>query len=531
MTQQLTNILNEINTLYNRKKNIDELLHLINGTNIKQNDNEKITQLMKRLPTFENLKQLIVNNLISDEKKEEYSKNINSSYDDIDKSGLNKCEIYMLNSKYPYMSFLNKLKNLINGNNNHPYFYKYTHGKIKMYILCLITTVKTYCQLYDNYNSENIKEYNKNIQSSINLICKIEMINAVSNEIKVTNLGKYIYYGYNKSNNILLIRNKGLDNTFFISNPIFILNTIGLPNDYKNIIDEFANTKILPKIQSIIGITNSQIDIEIENENNNNAFFVLPSQLNGAEYGSYQKESIVKEIFQYKSDPTGGPRGQLALHHAVGQFIIDNAGNDENINGINCVKYLLKALETNTNNIKLINGYLQVPEKNIQAELFLENLDMMLVVGMENVPVKGYYYGRKNVEPTEGHIDKIHHVNVIYASAIPFETLLNFYKNDNNNLKNIANYVIIGQYYGALHSAYKKYTNTKIKVFLMPLGGGVFNNAFIDIFNNIVIAIKLLETKYSDVRDRLDIRILTYKDSWYNEYRSFNDFINNYKSL
>jgi hypothetical protein len=141
-----------------------------------------------------------------------------------------------------------------------------------------------------------------------------------------------------------------------------------------------------------------------------------------------------------------------------------------------------------------------------------------MIVGMENSIVDGYYYNRLNTIPNEGPNTKKHRVNMIYASAIPINNYTNQYVN--LNLINIANYVMIGQYYGALQTAYKKYYNEKIKIFLMPLGGGEFKNNLTNIFCNIMIAIKLLETKYNDVDVKLDIHILTWSRN-VNEYTFF----------
>ena len=53
------------------------------------------------------------------------------------------------------------------------------------------------------------------------------------------------------------------------------------------------------------------------------------------------------------------------------------------------------------NNITLINGYLEVPKQNNDSEKLLKNLKEMLVIGMKDVPVDGYFYGR-NSQPENG---------------------------------------------------------------------------------------------------------------------------------
>jgi hypothetical protein len=75
-----------------------------------------------------------------------------------------------------------------------------------------------------------------------------------------------------------------------------------------------------------VQVVNSEIIEEIQKPCNGGAFFVLPSQLNGAEYPS--ENTIVAHLDQYKLDRTGGPRGQLAVHPAAGQFVLNNAACD-----------------------------------------------------------------------------------------------------------------------------------------------------------------------------------------------------------
>eukprot|EP00930_Biecheleria_cincta_P007479 TRINITY_DN108699_c0_g1_i1.p1 TRINITY_DN108699_c0_g1~~TRINITY_DN108699_c0_g1_i1.p1 ORF type:complete len:210 (-),score=26.86 TRINITY_DN108699_c0_g1_i1:30-659(-) len=77
----------------------------------------------------------------------------------------------------------------------------------------------------------------------------------------------------------------------------------------------------------ILQICDSEIMTEIQKPENDGAYFVLPSQLNGAEYVS--NDVIIRSISEYHFDSTGGPRGQLAVHPAAGQFILDNAANEE----------------------------------------------------------------------------------------------------------------------------------------------------------------------------------------------------------
>lgn len=352
--------------------------------------------------------------------------------------------------------------------------------------------------IIDLINKINNLYIYKNIINSQNYIS--EMISKLSSEL---------LYIFDKSSNEL--KYKSSYETNEISK--LILNKISLPDNYKDIIpinnpnniDKNNQNKIDIDIYNKITIINSAIDKELANEENDDAFFVLPSQLNGAEYPSHYTESIVTNIFSYKSDGTGGPRGQFAVHHAVGQFILDNAFNDNNKNGINGVKYILDK----TNDIKLINGYLEVPEDNNEADKILDNLNNLIIIGMKNVLVNGQYYNQTGgIFNNETEI----HVNMIYASAIPIFAYTNYYTD--SNLLKIANYIMIAEYYGSLECAYWHYKNKKkkFKIYLMPLGGGCFNNEYLNIKINIITAIKLMNHKYNDWKNYLEIHILLYKE-------------------
>merc|ERR1712183_354383 len=67
----------------------------------------------------------------------------------------------------------------------------------------------------------------------------------------------------------------------------------------------------------------------------------------------------VTKITDYKDDNTGGPRGQLAVHPAAGQFILDNAAHTSRPYGINAVDAIL---DHTGGAFKLVNGYLEMPK-------------------------------------------------------------------------------------------------------------------------------------------------------------------------
>lgn len=66
---------------------------------------------------------------------------------------------------------------------------------------------------------------------------------------------------------------------------------------------------------------------------------MVPAQLNGAEYPSATR--VVHHVADYKEDIRGGPRGQLAAHPAVAQFLLDNAQSVERPKGINAADQIV----------------------------------------------------------------------------------------------------------------------------------------------------------------------------------------------
>ena len=50
---------------------------------------------------------------------------------------------------------------------------------------------------------------------------------------------------------------------------------------------------------------------------------MIPSQFNAAEYPYHT--DVVFHVEDYKHENGSGPRGQLAVHPAVAQFLLDNA--------------------------------------------------------------------------------------------------------------------------------------------------------------------------------------------------------------
>ena len=259
----------------------------------------------------------------------------------------------------------------------------------------------------------------------------------------------------------------------------------------KLILEMIGSNLISAKNINIPVIYNGNIATAIANPDNKNHYFVLPSQLNGAEYPSH--DHIIETIDQYIYDQTGGPIGQLSVHPGIGQFILDNAANKNKPYGIDGVKYLFD------NEIKSINGYLKV-SPNITKERvtqFKNDINKLIIIGMENCLVKN------------------HNVHLIYASAVPINCYVNSYFNQ--NLIEIANTILLGEYFGAMQIALLKGHELGIRqcIHLMLLGGGVFRNSPTDIIQSILFAIANLEAKYTVamVSQFLDVRLLCYERS------------------
>lgn len=261
-----------------------------------------------------------------------------------------------------------------------------------------------------------------------------------------------------------------------------------------------------------VRIVVSEIIEEIQSPANAGAFFVLPSQLNGAEYPS--ENVIVAHIDQYKLDRTGGPRGQLAVHPAAGQFVLNNAASDKRLDGINAIDEVLKRMpcvSTGKYKMRLKNGYLGLPDcpPSLQAEVLHDlrsSLHCLRCLCMEGVPACGLAPSLEEASTAT------HNVSLVYASAVPVQAYLNYQKKDGAFQEEVSRLAISAQYYGALRLAASRATKeSPMRVFVMPLGGGVFNNRSETIAGSISIAIELLHHEGWDVSSLLDIRVLAFK--------------------
>jgi len=189
---------------------------------------------------------------------------------------------------------------------------------------------------------------------------------------------------------------------------------------------------------------------QIQSPSNAGAYFVLPSQMNAAEYPHYAPEAIVRDVNDYRWDRTAGPRGQLSGHPAVAQFLLDNASTSARKGGINTVREMLRSLRTEStyvrpqsdvskevkrvlNDFKLQNGYLAVPKlismlsaktgmevRNTVRQVLEKHLAKLRTVAVLDVPTRGLGHDLLQWSSSK------HRVNLIYASAVP----VNAYNNE-----------------------------------------------------------------------------------------------------
>lgn len=262
-----------------------------------------------------------------------------------------------------------------------------------------------------------------------------------------------------------------------------------------------------PKAPIPINCVRNDVMALIADPSNQGAFFLLPSQLNGAEYVTNSRPT--EKVAAYVWDNTGGPAGQLSGHPGIAQFILDNAENSNRVNsGINSVKEFLPCVNLDipsASPLQNVNGYLKVQPQYLEnAEEFLErmrlNLQLIRVPAMLNVQASGLLPGRRQFSNNQ------HTVNLIYGSGVPVGT----YGNDYSQfVQEVAFHIVVSQYYGGIKLAASRGAK---RIFLMLLGAGVFNMAVPTVLKAIDLAVDLL---YADESVRqgleaLDITVLTY---------------------
>jgi hypothetical protein len=253
-----------------------------------------------------------------------------------------------------------------------------------------------------------------------------------------------------------------------------------------------------------IKFVRSEIMKEIQKTTTGRKVFVLPSQLNSAEYPNEKK--IVKSVDDYYGDNTGGPRGQLACDPGVAQFILNNALSNENPNGVldNTKHVLGKVLS-----LKVQNGYLLAKQEvtDIDVDEFKNSLHKMTVLASQDISTNGLI-------PTKAKFNTdIRKVDLLYASAMPSgkSDYVNKTLANSTQHKQIEKLVLLSQYSACFRYACARSPCT---LYLMPLGGGVFLNVFEDIFDAMCLSLEsVMKTQLEEAMKNVDIRILTWETS------------------
>ena len=309
-------------------------------------------------------------------------------------------------------------------------------------------------------------------------------------------------------------------------------------------------------LQCRIVFLKGNVGEEIQKPENNGACFLLPSQLNGAEYPSPQP---VTDVNNYKYDPTGGPLGQLSCHPVVAKFILDHAERTGFTSSpflvINAVDDVLPKCSRNFN-VKLNNGYLEVSEKlkdgkelelNVGEDpspnataIFDSFCDNLKVLQTDDVPASGL---KPPNEYKEFNWQSTSKVSLIYASAVPLSYVYSI--SDSSGIPKkmsinpekstlqycVAGFDLVAQYFGAMVSAYNKSINqkqqsqTKVKLFLTPLGGGAFKNPREMIACSALLAYYQAQQLFEDFDDKVEVIFLVYDGST-DECSDFSEFFN-----
>ena len=305
--------------------------------------------------------------------------------------------------------------------------------------------------------------------------------------------------------------------------------------------------------QCKIVLVAGNVGIQIQDPVNGDAIFVLPSQLNGAEYKYPQQAKIIK-LNDYKEDPTAGPLGQLSCHPAVAQFVLDHAARKlpdgtsdftSDFLVINAIDEVIEELQfLGITSLTLNNGYLQVPATlngGVELELkdgenpsqnataIFDSLSTRLkVLQTEDVPTSGLKPPRDYKEFNFGSTTK---ATPIYASAVPLKYGLTINPEKSTLQYCVAGFDLVAQYFGAMVSAYNKSKKLgeaqgkKVKLFLTPLGGGVFNNPREMIACSVLLAYYQAQQLFSDFDNSVQVIFLAW-DGNPNEVGDFGKFFN-----
>ena len=324
------------------------------------------------------------------------------------------------------------------------------------------------------------------------------------------------------------------------------------------------------------------VGTQIQNPGNNGAIFVLPSQFNGAEYPS---PIAITDLNEYKRDFTGGPLGQLSCHPAVATFILNYAARD----GFTSDFLVINALAPNTPGgpdvmntidphrpslspgLTLNNGYLEVKGSNgygdfgsVSFEFYKDDRDgdgdghghghgdgvlsemakcifnsfckNLKVLQTDDVPANGLTPPN---EYSSFNFSAESKVSLVYASAVPLNYVYRLQSGKTTAINPektklqycVAGFDLVAQYFGAMVSAYNKskkpeqVPGKKVKLFLTPVGGGVFNNPREMIACSALLAYYQAQQLFPDFDSKVQVIFLVW-DGSEAECKDFIEFFN-----
>ena len=267
-----------------------------------------------------------------------------------------------------------------------------------------------------------------------------------------------------------------------------------------------ASQKALQAFDRICEIISSEIMREIQAPRpagrTRRRVFLLPSQLNSAEYMS--PEHPVSMLAEYKGDNTGGPRGQLACDPAVAQFIIDNAKSTTQPHGV--LDNLQNVLDPSVQNIEVKNGYLFAHEcSKADAAAFQARLHKSTLLASMDVMSCGLDPDKKGTSKV------VQPVDLLYGSAAPAEGSQYVRGSPTHPAahRRVCQMLLFAQYLTAFKYAARR---KPCELYLMPLGGGVFNNGPEDIAGAMALAYEHMINKINKGGKLIgvDVKLLTW---------------------
>lgn len=196
-----------------------------------------------------------------------------------------------------------------------------------------------------------------------------------------------------------------------------------------------------------IGLCESEVITAIQQPWNADAFFVIPSRLDGTAEGR-----SADALSQYYDLSTPSARAQLAVHPALGQFLLDSAGE-----GAHGAADFVASCRGAGLPLRLREGLLELPEAGGEgpAEAFRSRLHLLRILVAEGVPACGA------TPDLSGLSKETHRVSLAFVTTLapgPSSEAL---------FRDCARSLLAAQYLGALRLAARR---GRARVFLLPCG-------------------------------------------------------------